>query len=145
MLQLVRNRAAAVHAASRLETHRQSALSYFPASPPDLIVTHFFLDCLTQNQVDDLARRLAPALSPNGLWLVSDFRIPPGAASLPAKVLVRTLYLAFRLLTGLRVTHLPDHALALTQAGLIRIAHRNSLFGILTTELWQPPTIAESP
>ncbi len=56
---------------------------------------------------------------------------------LPATLLVRSLYLAFRLLTGLRTTHLPDYATPLTQAGLTRIAQHHSLAGILTTELWQ--------
>ena len=56
---------------------------------------------------------------------------------IPAWLLVRTLYLAFRILTGLRVTRLPDFAHSLRQAGLTRIAQHHSLFGILTTELWQ--------
>jgi hypothetical protein len=56
---------------------------------------------------------------------------------LPAKIIVRTLYLAFRILTGLRTTHLPDHATPLTHAGLARISHHHRLAGILTAELWQ--------
>ena len=56
---------------------------------------------------------------------------------LPARLLVRSLYLAFRLLTGLRTTHLPDYATPLTQAGLNRVAHQHRLAGLLTTELWQ--------
>jgi hypothetical protein len=56
---------------------------------------------------------------------------------LPARVFVRSLYLAFRLLTGLRTTHLPDYATPLTQAGLNRVAHQHRLAGLLTTELWQ--------
>jgi hypothetical protein len=55
---------------------------------------------------------------------------------LPAKLLIRCLYLAFRILTGLRTTHLPDHATPLTHSGFIRIAHQHSLFGLLTTEIW---------
>jgi hypothetical protein len=56
---------------------------------------------------------------------------------LPARALIRSLYLAFRILTGLRSTHLPDHATPLAQAGLTRIAQQHSLAGLLTTELWQ--------
>ena len=59
---------------------------------------------------------------------------------LPAQALVRSLYFAFRILTGLRTTHLPDHATPLIQAGLTRIAHHHFLAGLLTTELWQPIT-----
>jgi hypothetical protein len=56
---------------------------------------------------------------------------------LPARIFVRSLYLIFRILTGLRTVRLPDHTTPLTQAGLIRIAHHHSLAGLLTTELWQ--------
>ena len=129
-------------AGSRLHTHHADALAFAP--PPhtryDLVVTHFFLDCLTQSQLRLLTLRLAPFLSPGALWLVSDFRIPPSGPLRPvARLLVRSLYLAFRLLTGLRPTHLPDHAAALTRIGLHRRSVHPSLFGLLTTELWSSP------
>jgi hypothetical protein len=79
-------------------------------------------------------------LPPGALWLISDFRIPPGGPlRLPARLIVRSLYLAFRILTGLRTTQLPDHATPLLQAGLTRQAHHLLLAGLLTTELWQTP------
>lgn len=139
MLQLLRHRCKAANTANRLETHQTSALA-FEAAPEktyDLVVTHFFLDCLTQPDLETLIARTTKHLRPGSLWLVSDFRIPPGPMRLPAKALVRSLYFAFRLLTGLRTTQLPDHATPLTQAGLTRIAHHFFLAGILTTELWQ--------
>jgi SAM-dependent methyltransferase len=142
MLQLLRQRceAATVSAESRLRIHHSNALT-FPLdnseSSYDLVVTHFFLDCLTQPELNALIARIVPRLAPGALWLISDFRIPSGAMRLPAQALIRTLYLAFRLLTGLRTTRLPDHATLLTQAGLTRISQHHSLAGILTTELWQ--------
>lgn len=136
MLALLRARCDA--SKSRLKTHQQDALTFQPTQTYDLIATHFFLDCLTQPQVEALAQNLVPALEPQGLWVVSDFRIPPrGALHWPARVLVRGLYLAFRILTGLRVTQLPDHERALSQAGLTCKARHVSLGGILTSELWQ--------
>ena len=148
MLELLRRRceAAAPNIAPRLQTHHTSALNFSPASAAkaqkqnyDLVVTHFFLDCLTQPDLEALIARVTPALTPGALWLVSDFRIPPGPIGLPAKLFVRSLYLAFRLLTGLRTTHLPDHATPLAQAGLTRITHHHRLSGLLTSELWQLP------
>jgi hypothetical protein len=56
---------------------------------------------------------------------------------LPALILIRSLYFAFRILTGLRTNRLPDHAKALSRAGLVRTAHHDSFSGMLTTELWQ--------
>lgn len=135
--------------AVRLHTHHTTARAFADSLPPtrhyDLIVTHFFLDCLTQPALDTLIQTLAPHLAPTAtspaLWLLSDFRIPPqGPTRLLARALVRTLYLAFRLLTNLRTTHLPDHATPLTAAGLTLTTPHHPLTGILTTELWCRPS-----
>lgn len=103
----------------------------------DVIVTHFFLDCFTQAEVEELVRRITPRLKPDGRWVLSEFHIPRGAMRLPARVLVRSLYFAFRLLTGLRTTRLPDYASALSAAAFERIDRRLSLGGVLTSELWR--------
>ncbi len=124
-------------ARSRLRTHQSSALQFEPPQTCDLVVTHFFLDCLTQSETNSLAKRIAPYLTPNAIWLISDFCIPTGPMRWPARTLVRALYLAFRILTGLRITALPDHADALTSAGFSPIAQHRSLAGLLTTELWE--------
>ena len=139
MLRLLRRRseAAIVDADVRLRTHHANALTFPAAGGYDLVVTHFFFDCLTQAEVDGLVSRVASSLAPGALWLVSDFRIPTGFMRLPAAAFVRGLYFAFRVLTGLRATALPDHATPLMKAGLVRIAHQHSLAGILTTELWR--------
>jgi len=150
MLTLLRGRCerSATGTQTRLRTHHTDAEGFLRTnsiSSCDLIVTHFFLDCLTQPQVEALAVAAAARLAPHGVWLVSDFRIPPGAMRLPAEILVRSLYLAFRLLTGLRADRLPDHAAALSRAGLTRIACHHSLFGVLTSELWSQIDKPQSP
>jgi hypothetical protein len=139
MLRLLRQRseAATSDVDTRLRIHHSDALTFPLAARYDLVVTHFFLDCFTQAEVDTLVARVACRLAPGALWLVSDFRIPAGLMRLPARTLIRGLYFAFRVVTGLRTIKLPDHATSLTQSGLIRIAHQHSLAGLLTTELWQ--------
>ncbi|MDQ2832219.1 MAG: class I SAM-dependent methyltransferase [Acidobacteriota bacterium] len=141
MLELLRRRceAAASDVTERLQTHRSSALTFSLSGDYDLVVTHFFLDCLTQQELECLIARVTPALAPKALWLISEFRIPAGLMRVPARVLLRALYFAFRMLTGLRTTQLPDHALALSQAGFTRISHHHSMAGVLTTELWRAP------
>jgi SAM-dependent methyltransferase len=139
MLRLLRQRseAATPDAETRLSLHHANALTFPLAGGYDLVVTHFFLDCFTQAELDTLVTRVASALAPGALWLVSDFRIPTGLMRLPAMALVSRLYFAFRVLTGLGTNRLPDHATPLTQSCLIRIAHQHSFAGILATELWQ--------
>jgi hypothetical protein len=138
MLSLLRERtyAAISDASIRLQTHHVSALAFTPVRTYDLIVTHFFLDCLTTAEIASLCVRFASHLAPGTRWLVSDFRIPDGAMRLPALALVRMLYLTFRLLTGLRTSSLPDHAAALATAGFTLTAQQHSLAGLLTSELW---------
>lgn len=140
MLTLLTRRAHAAHptSATRLHTHIADARHFVPTSRYDLVVTHFFLDCLTEPELHALAARLQPHLTATSVWVISDFRLPTGAVRLPAQALVRSLYFAFRVLTGLRTARLPDHAAALTSIGLTRTAQHLSLGGILTTELWSP-------
>lgn len=142
MLHLLRQRCKPY--ANRLQTLQTSALDLFqtsatsPLHPPDLIITHFFLDCLTQPQLNALTQQIAAHTSPGALWLLSDFAIPPTPLLRPfAALYIRALYLAFRILTNLRVTHLPTPQAALTAAGFHRIARHELLYGILYTEIWQ--------
>jgi SAM-dependent methyltransferase len=139
MLRLLRQRSEAAigDAETRLSVHHANALTFPLAGPYDLVVTHFFLDCLSQTELERLVSRVASSLAPGGLWLISDFRVPGGLMHLPARVLVRGLYFAFRVLTGLRTRRLPDHATPLSDAGLVCVAHQHSLAGVLTTELWK--------
>jgi Methyltransferase domain len=147
MLDLLEARCANISppASARLQTRHTSALTFTPTQSCDLVATHFFLDCLTQSELDSLIARLTPHLAPNALWLVSDFRIPSGPMRLPATLLVRGLYIAFRILTGLRTTRLPNHATPLTRAGFIHTAQHTSLFGLLTAELWQLSEASDAP
>ncbi len=124
--------------ADRLQTLQTSALAITPNGSPDLIITHFFLDCLTQPQLDTLSLNLATHTTPGTLWLLSDFGPPrPRALRLLAALYIRSLYLAFRILTGLRVTHLPNPQTSLQAAGFDRIARHDRLFGLIYTEIWQ--------
>jgi ubiquinone/menaquinone biosynthesis C-methylase UbiE len=138
MLALLRRscETAAPGSAKRLKIHNTSALTFKPTSSYDLVVTHFFLDCFTQPELEALITRITPHLEADAVWLVSDFRIPAGPLSPLARLLVRSLYLAFRIFTGLRTKRLPDHAAALKN-DFVCIAQHRSLGGILTTELWQ--------
>jgi ubiquinone/menaquinone biosynthesis C-methylase UbiE len=134
MLALLRTRCGT----ARVETIHGDALTHTPSPDTDLIVTHFFLDCFKQEEVNGLALHLARATQPGTLWMVSDFRVPErGSLRLLARIYIRCLYFVFRALTGLRVTQLPDPAAALSAAGFQRIAHHERLGGILYTELWQ--------
>jgi hypothetical protein len=134
MLQLLQRRCSFAH--DRLSTQQASALTATPPRDTDLIVTHFFLDCLSQTQVDALTQRLSAQTQPGTLWLLSDFQVPSGAVGPLAWLYIRALYLAFRLLTGLRVKSLPNPQEPLVHAGFTRIVRQERLFGLIYTEAW---------
>jgi ubiquinone/menaquinone biosynthesis C-methylase UbiE len=139
MLQLLRRRCESItpNSAQRLRTQQANALTVPLDATYDLIVTHFFLDCLTQPELNSLIARITKNMQPGALWLISDFSIPTNLAKLPAKILIHTLYFAFRILTNLRTTQLPDHATPLQKSGPMCIDYHYRLGGILTTELWR--------
>ncbi len=131
------------NAATRLTTLQRSALELDPQPSsdlptPDLVATHFLLDCFSQSQVDALITRIASQLSPGALWLLSDFALPNNQFLRPfARLYIASLYAAFRLLTGLRVNRLPDPQSSLHRAGMRRITRITLLGGLLYTELWR--------
>lgn len=103
----------------------------------DLVYTHFFLDCLTNDDVRRLAQRIAPILAPGDAWIVSEFAIPRrGVGRVLARPLVGFLYCAFGVLTGLAVRRLPDYRSALRDAGMTLHRERRWLFGMLVSEWW---------
>jgi len=104
----------------------------------DLVVTHFFLDCFTDAELFKLAARLASWTTPNAQWIVSEFQQAPGRfAGLWSGLVIRALYAAFRLSTGLRVTRLPHYENALTAAGFRLQRKEPALAGLLRSALWK--------
>jgi hypothetical protein len=103
----------------------------------DLIATHFFLDCLTEDEIGALAGRARQAAAPGALWVVSEFRVPSGwFGLLIARPIVAGLYRSFGVLTGLTVRALPDYAGALREKGFRLLEQRLRLSGLLVAELW---------
>lgn len=124
--------------AGRVRTLCIDARSWQPEIPPyDLAVTHFFLDCLTNEEVQSLAMTLRTNLTPGAKWLVSEFAVPDGSyGRFFARPLIRALYWAFGQLTGLKVRKLPDYRTALCRSGFVLDQHRSWLGGLLVSELW---------
>lgn len=110
MLHLLRERAAKQGDLRRLTTICADARIFVrPSTDYDLVVTHFFLDCLSEAETDCLIARLRPHLVPGARWLVSEFQVPRSGLIRRrfAQSVISALYTAFRLLTGLPVRQIP--------------------------------------
>jgi cyclopropane fatty-acyl-phospholipid synthase-like methyltransferase len=140
MVKLAKERAAQVAASGHVRWLLQDALAWRPARQYDLIVTHFFLDCFSSDEVAALIQKLTPSLVPGGIWINSDFAIPQSRwARLPGWCIIRGLYAAFYLLAGLRTQQLPDDTSAFVQAGMKLNDSRRMAAGLLKSEVWTNP------
>jgi ubiquinone/menaquinone biosynthesis C-methylase UbiE len=127
--------------ANRITTEVADLRTWQPQSSEryDLIATHFSLDCLTTSEVGALARGLRTVATHDAVWAISDFHVPRNRfGRWLAAPLIASLYRAFRVLAGLRVMTLPDHAQALTHCGWKLDAERLHLGGLLISQLWVP-------
>ena len=143
LVALNRPKTARVPRAARLpETADNNTQGSLPPARFDCVCSHFFLDCLTTAQVEQLTRDLVPRLAPDACWVVSEFETP----SWWTRRLVSALYLAFGLLAGLEVRCLPDWRRVLEQQGFTCVQETRLLRGLIASSLWlnagQP---AESP
>ncbi|HEY4048563.1 MAG TPA: class I SAM-dependent methyltransferase [Acidobacteriaceae bacterium] len=121
----------------RVELHHADVLTWTAKGKYDLVVSHFFLDCFFEHQLDDLLVRIAPHLEKGARWVVSEFSIPAGgpAAHLSA-VVVRLLYEFFGLITGLAVRDLPDYGRVMRDWGFYLGSEQDFLGGLLESQLW---------
>jgi SAM-dependent methyltransferase len=124
----------------RIQIHVADIRAWVPAAPSyDLVVTHFFLDCLAPVEVESLAMRIRSHLRPDAAWVVSEFNLPDDRfGRFIARPLIALLYRAFGLLTGLTIRTLPDYRNALARSGFILKHQQKWLRGLLVSEWWEP-------
>jgi SAM-dependent methyltransferase len=131
MLNLARKRSGtarvAYHLGNALDFVRESTGKY------DLVVTHFFLDCLPSEELEQLLDGIRGITEPDARWLISEFRDHQRWSSF----VVRGLYLFFGLTTGLKTRRLVRFDSAFQQAGFQRLKVAHALDGLLTSELWK--------
>ena len=109
-----------------------------PGAPFDLIVSHFFLDCFNEQEIAQLLAEVRGAIADNAMWIVSEFAIPKRSPLRQiGTLIVRSLYLAFGLLTGLKTRRLPDHGRMMREAGWLLEDRKDLLFGLLISERWR--------
>ncbi len=124
--------------ASRVRQLREDARTAHITGSYDLVTAHFFLDCFTTEELKDLIPRITAHLNPGGRWLISEFQIPAsGLCRYLAKLVVKGLYVSFRVLTGLRTNRLPDYRSVLKSNGYALTASKTGMAGLLVSEIWQ--------
>jgi SAM-dependent methyltransferase len=130
MLELARRKAGS----ERVNYQQADALTAeFPRGEYDLIATHFFFDCFGPRELEILIGRITNAVKPGVKWVVSEFCVP----SVPARLLVSSLYLFFRMTTGLKTRKLVDHRPILQSHGYRLRSASQGQGGLVVSELWE--------
>ena len=86
----------------------------------DTIITFYFLDLFSQQDLGKLVKMISVSAKPNALWLVTDFVKTRKWHAL----LLRVMYIFFRLTTGLHNQKLPDWEKALMPEGISLLAQK---------------------
>ncbi|MFO1484381.1 MAG: class I SAM-dependent methyltransferase [Verrucomicrobiaceae bacterium] len=109
-----------------------------PTEAFDLIVTCFFLDCFTEDQLQRLIPTIAGAATPDANWLVADFQIAAsGWRRLRSRMIVGLLYVFFRFTTALPGHTLINPAPLLRVVGCVCAEHVEHDHGMLYSSLWR--------
>ncbi len=140
MIELAERRVASMGEAfrQRVKFHAGDVCEFRPRPEGyDLIVTHFFLDCFSETELESVVGSLANWGAHDARWMISDFREADGPVGrVWTRGVITGLYAAFRLTTGLRVSRLPNYTAALARAGYVARWEERQLGGLLHSSLW---------
>lgn len=111
----------------------------------DAVVTHFFLDVFSEDQLPPLVEKLSACLKPGGRWLLSDFAPPSAVRSgwprLLSQLLLPLMYGFFRVTTGLGANGLTPPQPFMRAWGLEQVREERFCGGFVYAELWQKPEV----
>jgi len=109
-----------------------------PSETFDLIVTHFFLDCFSADQLALVISKLGKSATRDAQWLLADFEIAPTPlAGLRSRVIIGLLYTFFRIATGLKARALVPPEADLENAGFALHRRKTHDWGLLKSEWWR--------
>jgi ubiquinone/menaquinone biosynthesis C-methylase UbiE len=109
-----------------------------PAETYDLIITNFVLDCFRPDQLAQIIPRLAASATPEANWLLADFQNPPtGWRGLRARSILTSLYLFFRVTTGLPAQRLTRPDELLQRSGFSLHQRQAQDWGLLHSDWWR--------
>ncbi len=139
MLQLARARLRRMRPESFSRVHfiREDILKWSPRESYDLLVTHFFLDCFPDREMQAIIAKLARAAEPGAVWLIADFTIPRKRfARASARLWLRMMYTFFRATAGIAAKELVDPIPYLDGHGFVRAAGSLSRGGMLRSDVY---------
>ena len=103
----------------------------------DLVVTNFFLDCFTPEELPRVIANIGTALTPRGRWLLADFSVPSsGWRRLRARLVLALAYGFFQRATGISASRVTPSDGELCRAGFKLQRREEFNHGLLHADLW---------
>ena len=94
----------------------------------DVVITNFFLDLFNQTTLLEVMKKLSISLRKEGIWLFSDFNISEKPVdSWWQRIMIRSMYLFFKITCQLDTIKLPDIEQAFQQLAFKKV-HSKSFF-----------------
>jgi ubiquinone/menaquinone biosynthesis C-methylase UbiE len=102
-----------------------------------VVITNFYLDLFTQQSLAGIIRRLRSLLVPGGLWFVTDFVKP---TKLYQKLLLKGMYLFFRMVSNIEASRISDWQEMLGTAGLSCQGEKTFYHGMIKSIVFRETT-----
>jgi ubiquinone/menaquinone biosynthesis C-methylase UbiE len=99
-----------------------------PDFKADVVITHFFLDLFGDQELPEIVRKIRTHTQYNSKWFVSDF---VNGKSLWQRILLKSMYLFFRICTKLGNHTLPDWSSAVLGNGYFELDRREFYHGFI--------------
>lgn len=103
----------------------------------DLLVTHFFLDCFTAPELEQIIKKMTLAATPDANWLIADFHMPsPWLLKKSSQLLVKFLLFFFKVTADVSTEKFIDHTLILKKTGFLLYRRKYFCRGLLKSDWW---------
>jgi len=84
----------------------------------DLVILNFYIDLFVDASLDPVLKKIQKVLKPNSLWYITDF---VDGRKWWQLILLRIMYLFFRITCGVKSSKLPDWSNQLQRMGLVKV------------------------
>jgi tRNA (cmo5U34)-methyltransferase len=92
-----------------------------PTFAPNVVITHFFLDLFDDRQLDEVIKKIKSHTGVNSKWIACDF---VNTGPIWQRILLKTMYIFFKIFAKLRNQALPDWYGALIRNGYLELGRQ---------------------
>jgi ubiquinone/menaquinone biosynthesis C-methylase UbiE len=121
-------------------TFVQSSMESFVTTEEfNVVQTAFLFDNFSKSRIRQVFLKLDQLLKPGGLWLLSDFNYNPNKSPIWQRLLLKTMYLFFRILSNVEAKNLSD-VMPCFEAGKYQLITQEQYYrNFIQSKIFQKP------